>query len=309
MTRGAGAIALAAAGAILVVAVTIAASFALGQSVARSEPPIEVLTRYLRAMYARDFAAAYRDIAPADRRIKSERDYLAENVPLEGDALVLTRLLAEHIVISKIATRIDGDRASVSFRAVLPDANARAVTDLTERFDAIALAALPTRERTRRRQALDAFASSPALPVIESAHEEWRLVRKAGRWWVDMQWADAVRVRFGATVMAGLPWEVRPAVEELRAHPGETLQVKYRFRNTTERAVTAKSRHVVTPAGDQGHLEIVSCFCFLEQTLAPGEVIELPVVLRVSYGIPEGIASLALNYEVYPVEAFPKGGP
>jgi cytochrome c oxidase assembly protein subunit 11 len=149
---------------------------------------------------------------------------------------------------------------------------------------------------------------SPALPVIESPHEEWRLVRAGGRWWVDLDWAGAVSVRFDGVALGGLPWRFEPAQREVRAHPGETLQVTYRLTNPTAQAETGKARHVVTPGGD-GVLDIVTCFCFLEQTLQPGQTVELPVVFRVPYDAPEALRQIHVRYEFYPAATFPDRSP
>jgi cytochrome c oxidase assembly protein subunit 11 len=144
--------------------------------------------------------------------------------------------------------------------------------------------------------------------MLESPHEEWRLVRAAGRWWLDLEWADAVRVNFEAMTIAGLGWQFEPVQREIRARAGETLQTSYRMTNPTAYPATAKARHVVTPGGDATPIEIVTCFCFLEQTLQPGQSIELPVVFRVRYDAPETLREIGVRYELYPAAAFPGPG-
>jgi hypothetical protein len=271
-----------------------------------AQEPSDVLRRYLLAMYARDFKTAYESISPRDRAIKPKEFYLQENRSLEGEALAFSRLLASMIIISDSKTRPDGDHAMVSFKAVLPDANAKHVSELTEGFDSAALGRLSAEERKRRMRELALLSRSSRLPTIESPGEEWQLIRVGGRWWVNLNWPSAIRVTFDGESMAGLPWQFEPSRREVRALPGETLQVVYRLKNPTTKTMTAKARHLVTPGEDQRYVEIVTCFCFLEQTLKPGQEVELPVVFRVSYDVPENVEQIDVRYEFYPVNVFPK---
>lgn len=289
--------------ALLGAAAMLAYSAAVG---AATEQPAQILIHYLKALYARDFGRAYELISPRDKAVKPRSVYLQENRSLEGEALDFSRLLASLAVIGSVKTNVAGDRATVSFRVALPNANAKQVRALAENFDAAALERLGSAERERRKREIARQAASRELPTIESPDEEWHLVRVGGRWWLDLDWAGAVLVRFDAATMAGLAWEFEPLRKEVRAQPGETLQVMYRVRNPTGRTATAKARHVVTPVRDRGHLDIVTCFCFLEQTLRPGQQVELPVVFRVSYDVPENVGPIEVRYEFYPRDAFPK---
>ncbi|MFQ5521172.1 MAG: cytochrome c oxidase assembly protein, partial [Candidatus Methylomirabilia bacterium] len=67
-----------------------------------------------------------------------------------------------------------------------------------------------------------------------------------------------------------------------------------------------KARHILDPPEDTGHLQIISCFCFLQQTLAPGEEQMLPVIFRVNYDLPAAIREMQVRYEFYPIEQFPE---
>jgi len=54
------------------------------------------------------------------------------------------------------------------------------------------------------------------------------------------------------------------------------------------------------------YLEIVQCFCFIQQTLAPGEEKEFPLVFRVNWNAPEELKELRVSYEFYPIDKFPE---
>lgn len=262
--------------------------------------PEQAIEAYLRAVYARDFPTAYRMLSPDER--KPEAEYLTQNPSLTGRALGFSGYLASLIEFQDVAVETDGTRAVVAFAANLPDANAAEVRDLTASFDEAVLARLSEDEIRERHRRLADLAMSGSLPVLASPHEEWKLVRAGGEWRVRPDDADAVTVRFDGVAMAGLPWEFEPLQRELRATPGETLQVTYRIKNLADRPITAKARHVLTPEATK-YLELVTCFCFLEQTLKPQEEIRLPVTFRVSYEVPDTITELGVRYEFYPVEA------
>ena len=52
-------------------------------------------------------------------------------------------------------------------------------------------------------------------------------------------------------------------------------------------------------------MDVISCFCFLELTLAPGESVELPLVFRIDFAAPDHIRTFKVLYEFYPERSFP----
>ena len=62
----------------------------------------DLVSRYLKAVYARDYAEAYKYISQRDRRAKSEAAYLRENPSLTGAAAELTRGLADRIEVGPL---------------------------------------------------------------------------------------------------------------------------------------------------------------------------------------------------------------
>ena len=84
--------------------------------------------------------------------------------------------------------------------------------------------------------------------------------------------ADAfVTVRFDATTAPDLGWEFRPLVGEVRLRPGEQREVFYRAVNHNAEATTGTATYNVTPTKSGIYFDKLQCFCFTEQTLAPGE--------------------------------------
>ncbi len=107
--------------------------------------------------------------------------------------------------------------------------------------------------------------------------------------------------------MEGLPWSFEPMQDLVSAKPGETLQAIYTAKNLSDKPITAKARHINEPKElASKYLEIVQCFCFIQQTLAPGEEKEFPLVFRVNWNAPEELKEFRVSYEFYPIDKFPE---
>lgn len=269
--------------------------------------PETVLKAYLSAVYARDYGAAYELISLEDRRAKTRAEYIQEQGAFTGAALEVARALASYIRYEDLRSVIEGDRATITFKVILPNANDPAIRTVLLEFDQERLAAQSPAGRTAMLRKLDEMARSGRLPVIVGESERWELVREHRTWRVFLNWAGEVVVRFEGVVKAGLPWKFVPVRPVVRAKPGETLQAFYRVKNLSDRELTAKARHILDPPEETDHLQIVSCFCLLQQTLAPGEGQELPIVFRVSYELPDSIREIRVRYEFYPIDRFPGG--
>ena len=87
-----------------------------------------------------------------------------------------------------------------------------------------------------------------------------------------------IRVRFDANVAPGLDWTFAPEQETIDVRTGATATVFFRFQNKTNRETFAHAVYNVTPEISGAWFDKVSCFCFSEQRLGPGESAELPVV-------------------------------
>ena len=186
---------------------------------AHAGTPEDVLKAYLGALYAHDSRAAYRLISRADQTLKGEADYVREHPNFSGAALEIATALAAQIRYERLRTVIEGHRATVTFEAVVPDANDAAVDALVLGFDANRLAALSPEGRRRIRHGLDEMQRAGRLPVAVGHDERWELVREQGAWHVFLNWAGALVIRFTADVRAGLPWAFKAIQPVVRATP------------------------------------------------------------------------------------------
>jgi cytochrome c oxidase assembly protein subunit 11 len=108
-----------------------------------------------------------------------------------------------------------------------------------------------------------------------------------------------VRVEFTGTVMPGLPWDMRPLTLGIDIHPGELQQVSYLVRNTSNRTITGQAVPSISPGQAAQHFEKIECFCFSQQTLAPGESREMPLAFIVKSEVDRSISHITLSYAFF----------
>ena len=59
----------------------------------------------------------------------------------------------------------------------------------------------------------------------------------------------------------------------------------------------------VSPGFAATSLRKIECFCFTQQRLEAGEVVEMPVRFYVDEELPSDVGTLSLSYALYPVSA------
>lgn len=92
------------------------------------------------------------------------------------------------------------------------------------------------------------------------------------------QGARRIAVRFDGNVAAGLPWKFTPETREITVRTGETATIFYKVTNESDRPATGMATYNVSPDQTGSYFNKIACFCFNEQTLAPRETAEWPVV-------------------------------
>ncbi len=99
-----------------------------------------------------------------------------------------------------------------------------------------------------------------------------------------------------------LPWRLRSLERQVTLHPGELARADYEVTNERDRALTAQAIPSYGPqiAGEYFHK--LQCFCFQQQTLAPGETRKMPVVFTVDPALPKDIKTITLSYTFFEVE-------
>ena len=93
--------------------------------------------------------------------------------------------------------------------------------------------------------------------------------------------ARKIAVRFDSNVAGGLPWKFEPEQTEIEVKIGQVVTVYYTVTNQSARTTTGQAAYNVAPLTVGNYFEKINCFCFTEQTMAPGEKREMPVVFYV----------------------------
>ncbi|MDX2308932.1 MAG: cytochrome c oxidase assembly protein [Hyphomicrobium sp.] len=94
-----------------------------------------------------------------------------------------------------------------------------------------------------------------------------------------------VTVRFDANVAPGLSWTFEPVERTVEANIGENVLAFYRATNNSSEPVTGSATFNVAPDAAGAHFAKIECFCFTEQTLQPGQSVEMPVSFFVDPGL------------------------
>ena len=114
---------------------------------------------------------------------------------------------------------------------------------------------------------------------------------------------DATRVitiEFDANAH-GLPWRFKPLVNHIEVHPGELATVEYEVANQRGETITGQAVPSYGPERAAEYFNKLECFCFSQQTLAPGETRRMPVVFVVDPKLPRDVTNIALSYTFFEV--------
>ncbi len=116
-----------------------------------------------------------------------------------------------------------------------------------------------------------------------------------------------ITVRFNADTARGMAWEFRPLLREVRTQAGEQVTVFYEASNPTSREISGVSTFNVTPLKVGEYFAKIDCFCFVEQTLQPGERVAMPVTFFVDPAmmtdpLTAEVRSITLSYTFFETE-------
>jgi len=95
----------------------------------------------------------------------------------------------------------------------------------------------------------------------------------------------------------------RPLTPILPAKTGDIVHVVYRVENTREHTVIGQAVPSYGPQYAGSYVKKLDCFCFKQQTFAPREVREMPVVFFLDTRLPEEVNTVTLSYTFFEVPA------
>lgn len=121
-----------------------------------------------------------------------------------------------------------------------------------------------------------------------------------------------IKIRFNADVNSRLPWQFKPEQREITVKLGEDNLAYYVAENMSVKPVTGQALYNVTPLKAGQYFSKIACFCFDEQTLEPGQRVDMPVSFYVDPAIAEDpntrdVKTITLSYTFYKTEASVEG--
>ncbi len=271
----------------------------LGVRYDSNRDPIEILKRYFKATYARDYGEAYRLISSKDQRVKGEKTYIMEREAFSGFTLELAKKLAGSIEATGETERVNGGRAHIRLKFNLPDANK--LSPVLYDWDEDRLNTLPRQKQLETMERVEKLIRERKLSMI-SGEEDFELVKEARGWKVFLDWAAGVRVVFDASVPQSIPVEAWPVSKETLVQPGEPFTIAFRVKNRSDKDVFVRIVHHVEPKSSADYLDLVECGLLFPVKLAPGEENEYLSTYFIRGDLPDGTKRLAVTYEFKPDE-------
>jgi cytochrome c oxidase assembly protein subunit 11 len=113
-----------------------------------------------------------------------------------------------------------------------------------------------------------------------------------------------IRIRFDGNVDGALPWTFAPVQQTMDVKIGETALAFFKATNRAAVPVTGQAIFNVAPELAGRYFTKIQCFCFTQQTLQPGQSVEMPVTFFVDPKIvgdedTQNISEITLSYTFY----------
>lgn len=113
-----------------------------------------------------------------------------------------------------------------------------------------------------------------------------------------------ITVRFDASKHRDMRWNFKAEQVSMEAPVGEAMLAFYSAHNPTDKPITGMATYNVTPPSAGIYFSKVHCFCFEEQTLQPGERMDMPVSFYINPLIAEEpeldhVETITLSYTFF----------
>jgi len=120
----------------------------------------------------------------------------------------------------------------------------------------------------------------------------------------DKVYDRSITVRFNTDVARNMPWDFKPDLKSVRVNVGQDGLIAFKAHNWSKQPVTGTAIYNVTPLKAGKYFFKTQCFCFGEQTLAPGETQHMPVTFFVDPAIlqdrdMDDVKTITLSYAFF----------
>ena len=113
-------------------------------------------------------------------------------------------------------------------------------------------------------------------------------------------------VTFNADTHPGLPWKFTPEQKSVDVTVGKQAVAYFRAENLSNHPVTGRAIYNVVPLEAGSYFFKIQCFCFNNQTLLPGQKVDMPVLFYIDPKVSgdrnmDGVKIITLSYTFFRV--------
>ena len=94
-------------------------------------------------------------------------------------------------------------------------------------------------------------------------------------------------------------FDFRPAVAEMRVHPGRVYEARFLARNLTSMRQIARAVPSLQPENAFSYVHRTACFCFRLQEFAAGAARSLPISFVIDPSLPVNIDRISMSYALF----------
>lgn len=146
----------------------------------------------------------------------------------------------------------------------------------------------------------DALGINGRFLAIETGAYQQDLRQKPADMQVDT--SREITIEFLATLNQNMSWEFKAMTSKMKVYPGETYTVNYYAKNLSQDTVVAQAVPSMVPGLAVKYFSKMECFCFSNQTFAPGEEKLMPLVFYVDPNLPRDVNTLSISYTFFDTE-------
>ncbi|MGZ8520827.1 MAG: hypothetical protein ACXWX7_11830 [Candidatus Binatia bacterium] len=254
-----------------------------------------VVENYVKALYARDFRAAYEQISSADQRLKDVHSYNRERGEFRDFTLEAARAVAQSVSVRVVELRVDGERGTAKVTANVPDATK--LNPLMLDWESERLERLSASERKALLDTIDRQRRDEKIAMV-AGEETFNLVKEAGGWKLFLNWAAGVKLTFQPAIPASAPVAIRIAESEVTSRPGQVFRVAMKITNTGKQIISTRIGHLIEPPELRDYLDLVDCGFILPLRLQPGKEEEFVTTYLLRGTLPDQVRQLSVTYAV-----------
>ena len=283
---------------LLALVAVILAIPALGVVIARLSDDTSrisaVVERYVKAVYARDFANAYQWISSEDRDRKNQQSYVRESGAFTGFTLKLSKQLARFIETVPVQTTVHGERAEIKLELTLPDVERLA--PIVMDWDEQKLNSLSDSEQRTVLTKIEQLRKEARLPFTR-VQENFELRKEKNRWKIILDSQAGVQIDVRVKLPEGTALKVEPVSQKIAFQPGAPFTISLKLQNSSNHELRARVVHNIEPKSLEKYVGLGDCGTFVPFRLGPRKETENSSTFLIWTDFPNEIKHFAMIYE------------